>query len=125
MRLAERIEVAFGAHAVARAAVAGLVNVEAELAIGRKAGDPGVDAHFAADLHEAHAAAHRTTLGWLEIRGRSRPAAGHALGPAQQCRHRKTCRNREKFHGSLLVGPKVLLPADRRCAIAYVQRAPS
>ena len=58
VRLAVGIEVALGAHAVARAAVAGLVYVEAELAVGPEACNPGAHAHLVADLDEADATAH-------------------------------------------------------------------
>src|SRR5262245_38893391 len=78
VRLALRVEVALGAHAVARAAVAGLVDVEADLAVGLEPGHRAADAHAVAALHEVDGAFDVVALGRLEDGGRLRAARGEA-----------------------------------------------
>src|SRR6185436_10399076 len=85
MRLAVGIEVALGAHAVAGAAVAGFMDVKAELAVGPEAGDVRGDVYMVATLHEADVAAHGAALGGLENRAGPGRVGMHALaGPEQR-----------------------------------------
>jgi hypothetical protein len=66
VRLAVRVEVALGAHAVARAAIAGLVDVEAVLGAGLEPLREHDDAHLVADLLERGLAERLAALGWLQ-----------------------------------------------------------
>jgi hypothetical protein len=86
VRLAVRVEVALGAHAVARAAVARLVHVEAVLAPGDQAVHRAHHAHLVSDLVEVDGAGGLVALGGLKGGGCARGirwdalAAGEARG---------------------------------------------
>src|SRR2546425_8170452 len=80
VRLAERVEVPLGAHAVARAAVAGIVDVKAVLASQRKTGNQRNHMHFVAHLVEARLARHIAARGGLQASGRAGSIGGGALG---------------------------------------------
>src|SRR5687767_11901588 len=72
MRLAVRVEVSLGAHAVARAAVAGLVDVETVFRIGLEPLGKDDHAHLVADLLEGRLAEGLAALGWLQCSSRAR-----------------------------------------------------
>src|SRR5687768_16799259 len=83
VRLAVRVEVALGAHAVARAAVAGLVDVKAVLPVGSQPLGEDDDAHLAVHLLEGRLAEGLAALGGLQRRsGAQRFLGGHAGGRA-------------------------------------------
>src|SRR3989454_7191443 len=79
VRLAERIEVPLGAHAVARAAVAGLVDVKAVLASRRETGNLRDHKYFVAYLAEGRLAGCIAALGGLQGGGRAGGIGGDTL----------------------------------------------
>ena len=86
MRLALRVEMPLGAHAVARAAVARVVDVEAVLAPRREAAHVGHYAHLVADLVEVRRSRGLVALGGLQIRRGARRVGGHALAAGERRR---------------------------------------
>src|SRR5260221_7726747 len=102
VRLAERVEVAFGAHAIARAAIAGLVDVEAVLLSRVQAADVGDHVNLVAGLRERGGTARRVSLGRLQFRARARSRQPHAL--ASRACDRKADEQRESHFLPMAAG---------------------
>src|SRR5262245_47986767 len=85
-----------GAHPVARAAVALLVDVEPVLRPGRKAGDLHLHQHLAAALGEGDRAGHLAVLGRLQLGGCLRTGL-----PQSNSGSRQSGRHRERNHALL------------------------
>src|SRR6185436_11386875 len=86
VRLALRVVVALGAHAIAGAAIAGLVDVETVLLPGAKTGDLAGDADLVAGLGELDRTGCLVALGGLQAGGGARTSADaqHAAAGSQR-----------------------------------------
>jgi len=103
MLLAARIEVAAGAGAVRRAAIALLVQVEAVRAR-RQALDVGIDLQLPILLRELHPAVGRVALRRLQFRfGAGDRSVYHRAGSSQSNTDRHPAANRREAHHGLQV----------------------